>query len=45
MQKCLSFDIGTLCPGHRAPITTNVERAYDRMREYLAAGHRWPFFG
>jgi glyoxylase-like metal-dependent hydrolase (beta-lactamase superfamily II) len=45
MQKCLSFDIGLLCPGHRAPITDNVERSCDRMREYLAAGHRWPFFG
>jgi glyoxylase-like metal-dependent hydrolase (beta-lactamase superfamily II) len=45
MQKCLSFDIGLLCPGHRTPITRDVERSCDQMREYLAAGGHWPFFG
>jgi glyoxylase-like metal-dependent hydrolase (beta-lactamase superfamily II) len=45
MQKCLSFDIGVLCPGHRSPIVANVEQSCDRMRDYLAAGRKWPFFG
>lgn len=45
MEKCLALDIGTLCPGHRAPLTQGVEQACDRMRDYLASGGRWPFWG
>jgi glyoxylase-like metal-dependent hydrolase (beta-lactamase superfamily II) len=45
MRRCLSRDIGVLCPGHRAPLTSGVERACDIMRQHLASGGRWPFFG
>lgn len=45
MKKCLSFDVGLLCPGHRAPIVERVEQSCDRMREYLAEGGKWPLFG
>jgi glyoxylase-like metal-dependent hydrolase (beta-lactamase superfamily II) len=45
MERCLSRDIGALCPGHCEPLTKGVERACDRMREHLAAGRRWPLLG
>lgn len=45
MERCLSRDIGALCPGHREPLTKGVERACDRMREHLAMGGRWPLLG
>jgi glyoxylase-like metal-dependent hydrolase (beta-lactamase superfamily II) len=45
MARCLSWDIGVLCPGHREPLTTGVEQACARMRRYLAAGGRWPLLG
>ncbi len=45
MVRCLSRDIGILCPGHREPLTVGVEAACDRMRQHLASGGRWPFLG
>lgn len=45
IERCLSWDIGVLCPGHREPLTTGVEQACERMRQYLAAGGRWPLLG
>jgi glyoxylase-like metal-dependent hydrolase (beta-lactamase superfamily II) len=45
MARCLSWDIGVLCPGHREPLTNGVEQACERMRQYLAAGGRWPLLG
>jgi glyoxylase-like metal-dependent hydrolase (beta-lactamase superfamily II) len=45
MKRCLSKDIGVLCPGHRQPLTIDVEAACDRMRNRLAAGCQWPLFG
>lgn len=45
MEKCLALDIGSLCPGHRAPLTQGVEKACDQMRDYLTNGGRWPFWG
>lgn len=45
MEKCLALDIATLCPGHQRPLTNNVPAACAQMREYLAAGGRWPLFG
>jgi glyoxylase-like metal-dependent hydrolase (beta-lactamase superfamily II) len=45
MERCLSLDIGVLCPGHREPLTTRVEQACQNMRLYLTAGGRWPLLG
>jgi glyoxylase-like metal-dependent hydrolase (beta-lactamase superfamily II) len=45
MEKCLSYDVGLLCPGHRMPITKDVESTCDRMRDHLAKEGRWPLFG
>ncbi len=45
IERCLARDIGVLCPGHREPLTTNVEQECHRMRRQLAAGGRWPLFG
>ena len=45
MERCLSMDIGVLCPVHREPLTNGVEAACDRMRRHLAAGGRWPLLG
>jgi glyoxylase-like metal-dependent hydrolase (beta-lactamase superfamily II) len=45
MERCLSLDVGVLCPGHREPLTEGVEAACDQMRRHLTAGGRWPFLG
>ena len=45
MEKCLTWDINTLCPGHRMPLTKNVTETCVRMRQHLAAGGRWPLLG
>lgn len=45
MERCLSLDIAVLCPGHRTPLTKDVEPACDRMRRHLAARGSWPLLG
>jgi glyoxylase-like metal-dependent hydrolase (beta-lactamase superfamily II) len=45
MERCLSLDVHVLCPGHREPLTDDVEAECDRMRRYLSEGGRWPFLG
>jgi len=45
MAKCLSTDPAIICPGHREPLTTDVQAACTRMREQLNAGARWPLLG
>lgn len=45
MERCLARDIGILCPGHREPLSEQVEQRCEDMRRYLAAGGSWPLFG
>lgn len=45
MERCLARDIAILCPGHRTPLTEQVEQRCDEMRRYLAVGGCWPLFG
>jgi len=45
LEKCLALNPTVICPGHREPMTTNVEAACDAMRSYLKSGGPWPFFG
>jgi glyoxylase-like metal-dependent hydrolase (beta-lactamase superfamily II) len=43
--RCLSEGARIVCPGHRAPLTENVEEECKRLRDYLEAGGRWPLLG
>jgi glyoxylase-like metal-dependent hydrolase (beta-lactamase superfamily II) len=43
--RCLSTRPSFICPGHREPLTTNVERECIRLEQYLKAGGRWPLLG
>jgi glyoxylase-like metal-dependent hydrolase (beta-lactamase superfamily II) len=43
--RCLAEQIDIICPGHRAPLTTNVMQECRRLREYLDGGGRWPLLG
>jgi glyoxylase-like metal-dependent hydrolase (beta-lactamase superfamily II) len=45
MVRCLSRPIRFVCPGHREPLTENVEAQCDRLREYTSGTGRWPLFG
>jgi glyoxylase-like metal-dependent hydrolase (beta-lactamase superfamily II) len=45
MKRLLTWDIGLVCPGHREPLTTNVEAECGKMRDYLAAEGKWPLLG
>lgn len=43
--RCLSETPQFMCPGHREPLTANVEQECRRLRKYLEAGGRWPLLG
>ena len=45
LEKCLAFTPQIVCPGHRHPLTVDVESACEAMRTYLKSGGPWPFFG
>jgi glyoxylase-like metal-dependent hydrolase (beta-lactamase superfamily II) len=45
MIKCLSRELRVICPGHREPITVNVNSERDRLLEKLEMGKTWPLFG
>ena len=45
MAKCLSLHPAIICPGHREPLTENVQEACARMRDQLNAGTPWPLLG
>ena len=43
--RCLEERIDFVCPGHRVPLTENVEQERCRLRDYLQAGGHWPLLG
>lgn len=43
--RCLREKIEIICPGHRAPLTENVEQECRRLRDYLESGGPWPLLG
>ena len=43
--RCLDEDALFICPGHRAPLTKNVQQERQRLRTYLETGGRWPLLG
>ncbi|HEX5323452.1 MAG TPA: MBL fold metallo-hydrolase [Capsulimonadaceae bacterium] len=45
MLRCLSREIALICPGHREPLTQNVERECREMAQYIEHGGRWPLLG
>lgn len=45
MRRCLAFEIDTLCPGHRSPITDSVRLKCDRMIKHIDGGGHWPLLG
>jgi glyoxylase-like metal-dependent hydrolase (beta-lactamase superfamily II) len=45
MRQCLARDIRILCPGHREPLTQDVEARCAEMRRYLDEGGKWPLLG
>jgi glyoxylase-like metal-dependent hydrolase (beta-lactamase superfamily II) len=45
VAKCLELNPRLICPGHREPLTVNVESACDNMRSYLRSGGPWPLLG
>ncbi len=45
MRRCLTFEIDTLCPGHRSPITDSVRLKCDRMIKHIDGGGHWPLLG
>jgi glyoxylase-like metal-dependent hydrolase (beta-lactamase superfamily II) len=45
MRRCLERDIRILCPGHREPLTQDVESRCAEMRRHLDEGGKWPLLG
>jgi glyoxylase-like metal-dependent hydrolase (beta-lactamase superfamily II) len=45
MLTSLELPIQFICPGHREPLTQNVEAECERMRGLLRSGVAWPLFG
>lgn len=45
MLKCLTRPIDHLCPGHRRPLSEQVDARCDEMRRRLAARTSWPLLG
>jgi glyoxylase-like metal-dependent hydrolase (beta-lactamase superfamily II) len=43
--RCLREPAEILCPGHRAPLTENVQRECRQLYAYLEEGGRWPLLG
>jgi glyoxylase-like metal-dependent hydrolase (beta-lactamase superfamily II) len=45
LSKCLALDPQIVCPGHREPLTRNVESACRAMRTHLDNDGSWPLLG
>ncbi|HEV2836298.1 MAG TPA: MBL fold metallo-hydrolase [Pyrinomonadaceae bacterium] len=45
LEKCLTLNPQLICPGHREPLTTDVEAACETIRTYLKRNGRWPLLG
>jgi glyoxylase-like metal-dependent hydrolase (beta-lactamase superfamily II) len=43
--RCLYEDAQFICPGHRGPLSNNVNEERIRLREYLEGGGRWLLLG
>ena len=45
MKVCLERDIEIVCPGHRRPLTRNVDEERRRLLSYLEESEHWPLLG
>ncbi len=45
MIRCLDRPIAHLCPGHRRPLSLEVDDRRREMLERLRSGEAWPLFG
>lgn len=45
LARCIAFRPAVVCPGHREPLSENVEAALDSMQRHLDAGGKWPLLG
>ncbi|MCW3053665.1 MAG: putative metallo-beta-lactamase superfamily protein [Chthonomonadales bacterium] len=45
MRRLLSLDIANLCPGHRGPLTENVNSLCQEVAQSIDRGDPWPFLG
>jgi glyoxylase-like metal-dependent hydrolase (beta-lactamase superfamily II) len=45
MLRCLDRPVEAVCPGHREPLARGAAEECRRMRDYVAAGRRWPLLG
>jgi len=45
MLRCLALDIKILCPGHRGPMTKDVQKKCLKMTELIANNAPWPLLG
>lgn len=45
LARCLALNPAMICPGHRDPLTSDVDRAVSAMRKHLDDGGRWPLLG
>jgi len=45
MLKLFNYEIQTICPGHRIPLTKNVQEECDRMKQYIIDEKPWPLLG
>jgi glyoxylase-like metal-dependent hydrolase (beta-lactamase superfamily II) len=43
--RCLDFKPRFICPGHRGPLTENVESEVDRFRALAKSDAPWPLLG
>lgn len=42
---CMGFDLEHVCPGHREPLSKDVQMECDRFRKYAQSNAPWPLFG
>lgn len=45
LARCLALRPSMICPGHREPLTDNVDAAVVAMQRYLDANGKWPLLG
>jgi glyoxylase-like metal-dependent hydrolase (beta-lactamase superfamily II) len=45
VARCLDRPIECICPGHRQPLTRNVEAERLRLLSYARSDAPWPLFG
>ena len=45
MAHALSHDVAAICPGHREPLTVEVDRERRRMLAEVTGDRRWPLLG